>query len=177
MEENEILNISIPVYLNSLYVSSKHVERIELLRDIYPNVASFFNAVVAETIKLLMEEGALRDYAVNEDERDDATVNYKLRHAFRRHIDEHRFGSELLDNLGYSASEIKPKLKLIAFYLVEATLSACYDYICEEASDRGKRLSHILELAAVRESGDRYGLPTQMTIEAQICLDHFKRIN
>jgi len=176
MEENEILNISIPVYLNPLYVSSKHVERIELLLEIYPNIAAFFNAVVSDSVKRLIEDGALSDYEVSRNEQDDAVVTYKLRNAFRDHIDEYRFGSALLDNLGYSAAEIKPKLKLIAYYLVEATLATCYDYICEEAAERGKRLSHILALSAVRESGDRYGLPTAMTIEAQISLDSFKRI-
>lgn len=177
MEKNEILNISIPVYLNPLYVSSKHVERIELLLEIYPNIAAFFNAVVADTVKRLIEDGTMCDYEVDRSERDDEIVTHKLRRAFREHIDDHRFGSDLLDNLGYSAAEIKPKLKLIAYYLVEATLSTCYDYICEEAQERGKRLSHVIELAAVREAGDRYGLPTQMTIEAQISLDSFKRIS
>lgn len=176
MENNEILNISIPVYLNPLYVSSKHVERIELLLDIYPNIAAFFNAVVAQTVKRLIEDGTMREYEVNVSERDDELVTNHLREAFRLHIDNYRFGAELLDNLGYSAAEIRPKLKLIAYYLVEATLSTCYDYICEEAEERGKRLSHILEMAAVREVGDHYGLPTQMTIEAQICLDSFRRI-
>lgn len=176
MEENEVLNISIPVYLNPLYVSSKHVERIELLLEIYPNIASFFNSVVSDSIKSLIEDGSLNDYEVDRNEQDDTLITYKLRHAFREHIDEHKFGSDLLDDLGYSASEIKPKLKLIAYYLIEASLATCHDYICGEASDRGKRLSHILALSAVREFGDRYGLPTAMTIEAQISLDSFRRI-
>lgn len=177
MENNEILNISIPVYLNPLYVHSRHVERIELLLEIYPNIAAFFNTVVADTIKRLIEDGTMCDYEVYRSERDDEIVTHKLRHAFRQHIDGRRYGSDLLDNLGYSAAEIKPMLKLIAYYLVEATLSTCYDYICEEAQERGKRLSHVIELAAVREAGDRYGPPTQMTIEAQISLDSFKRIS
>ena len=66
-------------------------------------------------------------------------------------------------------------LKLIAYYLVEATLATVYDYCCGEASERGKRLSRVLNLVAVRENGDNYGLPTRLVIEAEISLDHVKR--
>lgn len=173
----ETLNISIPVYLNSLYVSSKHVERIELLLEIYPNLASFFNAVVADAVRKLIEDGAVRDYVVDDNNEDDAIISNQLRRSFKEQIDDRRFGSNLLDDLGYSASELRSKLKLIAYFLVEATLATCYDYICEEAGERGMRLSRIDGLAAVRESGDSYGLPTQLIIEAQITLDQFRRID
>ena len=176
MERNEILNINIPVYLNSLYVSSKHVERVSLLLEIYPNISSFFNAVVADVIRRLIEDGSLIDYEVDANERDDAILTNYFTRPFREHIDNYRFGSDLLDDLGYSASEIKPKLKLIAYYLVEASLAACHDYICDEASDRGKRVSRVLNLVSVRELGDCYGLPTQIVIEAQVELDSFRRI-
>lgn len=176
MEELETLNIVIPVYLNSLYVSSRHVERIELLLEVYPNLACFFNAVVAEPVRKLIEDGSLRDYQVDASSQDDDIVTHALRHTFKAHIDDRRFGSNLLDDLGYNASELRNKLKIIAYYLVEATLATCCDYVCDEASDRGKRLSHITSLSAVSEAGNSYGLPTRLTIEAQITLDSFRRI-
>ncbi len=172
----EILNLSIPVYLNSLYVSSRHVERIELLLEIFTSVGCFYNLVVSEAVIKLIEDGSIRDYAVKHNEDDDAIVSNKLERAFEEHIDEYKFGSRQLDDLGYSASELKRMLKLIAYYLVEATLATVYDYCCGEASERGKRLSRVLNLVAVRENGDNYGLPTRLVIEAEISLDHFKRI-
>lgn len=172
----EILNLSIPVYLNPLYVSSRHVERVELLLEIFTSVGCFYNLVVSEAVSKLIEDGSIRDYAVKLNEDDDEIVSNKLQRAFEEHIDEYKFGSRQLDDLGYSANELRGKLKLIAYYLVEATLATVYDYCCGEASDRGKRLSRVLNLVAVRENGDSYGLPTRLVIEAEISLDHFRRI-
>lgn len=177
METEDIINISIPVYLNSLYVSSRHVERVELLLEIYTTLSSFFNAVVADTIRRLVEDGRLRDYVVEANSEDDAIVTNYLDRSFRSQIDNRRFGSRLLDDTGYSASELKSQLKLTAYYLVEATLATVCDYACDEAKDRGKRLSHIVELVADREVGDKYGVPTQLVIEAQVALDSFRRLH
>lgn len=172
----EILNLSIPVYLNSLYVSSRHVERISLLLEIFPNVGCFYNLVVADAVARLVEDGVMRDYATRHNDADDELVSIKLNRPFKDHIDNYVFGSRQLDDLGYSASELKRKLKLIAYFLVEATLATVHDYCCEEASERGMRLARIENLVAVREHGDSYGLPTVLIIEAEVQLDSFRRI-
>ncbi len=172
----EILNLSIPVYLNSLYVSSRHVERVELLLEIFTSVGCFYNLVVSEAVTRLIEDGSIRDYSVKHNEQDDEIVSNKLQRAFEQQLDEYKFGSNQLDNLGYSASELRRAFKLTAFYLVEATLATVYDYCCGEASDRGKRLSRVLNLVAVRENGSQHNLPTRLVIEAEISLDHFRRI-
>ncbi len=176
METEEILNISIPVFLNSLYVSSRHVERIELLLELYTSIGSFFNSVVSETVRRLVEDGRLCYYEVEANSTDDEIVTNYLDYAFKNRIDTRRFGARLLDDTGYSSEELKRHLKLTAYYLVEATLETVYNYISEEAAERGKRLSRIVVLSAVRESGDSYGIPTQLVIEAQIALDSFRRI-
>lgn len=177
IENPETVNIQIPVYLNSLYVSSKHVERIELILEVYPNLASFFNSVCSDALCKLIEDGSIKDYAVDVNDRDDAIVTNKLNHSFKEHIDRRRFGSNLLDDIGYNATELRRKLKTVAYYLIEASLATIHDYVFDEASERGKRVQSITALSAVNEMGDNeYGLPTRLTVEVSFNLDSFRRI-
>lgn len=177
MEKTEVVNIRIPVYLNPLYVSSKHVERVELLLEVYPNLGSFFNAVCADAVARLIEDGSIKDYVVDANDTDDEIVSNKLRRSFNENIDNKVFGHRLLEEVGYNSTELKIKLKTVAFYLIEASLATVHDYIFDEAAERGKRVQSITALSVINELGDNeYNLPTRLTVEVSFNLDYFRRI-
>jgi hypothetical protein len=177
MEREEVVNLRFPVYFSSVYSSNKKVERVELILEIYSSLSSFFNAVVADVVSDLVQDGRMVDYEIEQDEDEDQIVYRKFARPFRIHIDDREFGHRTLDDLGLSATEVRTAMKKLAFNLVEDTLGTCHSEICEEAAERKKRLSRVLALSAVDEKYGENGLPVRFTIEATISLDQFKRIS
>lgn len=177
MEREEVVNLRFPVYFSSVYSSNRKVQRIEMILEIYSSLSSFFNAIVADVVAELVQDGRMVDYEIDEDDDDDQIVHRKFSRIFRREIDDREFGHRILDDLGLSATEVRNAMKVLSFNLVEDTLGTCHAEICEEAVERKKRLSRVLALSAVDEKYGENGLPVRFTIEATISLDHFKRIS
>ena len=177
MEREETINIKFPIYLSSIYSTNRKIQRVETILELHSSLSSFFNSVVADVIKDLVQSGSIIDYEEDQDEQDDAIIKRMFERNFRLLIDNREFGHQLLDDVGLSARELRNTMKLLAFNLVEDTLATAYNEICGEAEDQRKRLSQVVALSAVEERYDGNGLPISFVIEATITLDHYKRIN
>lgn len=175
METQEIVRISFKTRLSSIYSSNRKVQRIETILDIYPNICSFYNEYVIETIRRLVLDNVITDYVNDENDEDDEIILNYLKGSWQ-HINNREFGNHVLEEIGLTAHELRNSMKLLTVNLIEDTLFDANEHVMGEASDDGKRVVDILEMSAVDETYGEYGLPVSMTIEATVALDHFKRI-
>ena len=169
----EVLNIKFPVYFSSVYSSTRKIQRIETILEIYSSLLAFYNSIVANVVADMVVEGKIDLYEHDVDDEDDQYVFDKFRSVFNSQINDKKFGSRLLDDLGVDSNTIKNAMKILAFNLVEDTLHSCYIHITGEATDRGKRLDRISELSVISETYGREHLPVSFMIEATVVLNGF----